>query len=215
MRWRAKSASARPGIAGEWITGWGWTKAVAGGYPTNEKLDAAAPVNPVWLGIARIRGLANARALEIAGSDRHSDPRKGNSQDPKTGRPTGILKDAAQELLTRHIPPHRLPHGTAFTLATEECLKYGLTTVHDANVSGPMLATLRSLRRNGSSKTGSMSCWTRQTGTRGIMPAARPEIDPQHWLTIRCIKIFADGALGSRAQHCSNHTRMLRKRADS
>ena len=198
---RERAAQASPG---EWITGWGWDEGLwAGGYPTNEKLDAAAPVNPVWLrGLHGFAGWANARALEIAGIGPGTpDPPKGEIlRDPKTGRPTGILKDAAQELLTRHIPPPSTAlMERAFTLATEECLKYGLTTVHDANVSGPMLATLRSLaaKRQLKNRVYVMLDATDRELVESCLQRG-PEIDPQHWLTIRCIKIFADGALGSR-----------------
>ncbi len=190
--------------AGEWITGWGWDEgAWARSYPTNERLNQAAPDNPVWLrGLHGFAGWANAKALEIAGIG-PSTPNPPNGEiikDPKTGKPTGILKNDAQGLLTRHIPPMTPAKvEKALTLAGQECLQYGLTTVHDANVTRPVLDALRSLAAKRQLKS---RVYVMLDATDGdlIEPFLQrgPQIDPAHWLTIRCIKIFADGALGSR-----------------
>jgi hypothetical protein len=190
--------------AGEWVTGWGWDEgAWAKNYPTNEKLSQASPNNPVWItGLHGFAGWANAKALEIAGITRDTpNPQNGEIlKDSKTGKPTGILKNAAEGLLTRHIPPLS-PALTerALTLAGEECLTYGLTTVHDAKVSRPMLEALRSLAAKRQLKT---RIYVMLDGADKELIESflehGPEVDPEHWLTIRCIKVFADGALGSR-----------------
>jgi predicted amidohydrolase YtcJ len=189
---------------GEWITGWGWDEgAWAKNYPTNEMLSRAAPNNPVWLrGLHGFAGWANTRALEIAGISRDTrNPQNGEIlKDPKTGKPTGILKNEAQELLTRHIPPPSQEFlERALTRAGEECLKYGLTTVHEANASKAVLGALRSLAAKRQLKD-RVYVMLDVTDRELIEPFLQhgPEIDPGQWLTIRCIKIFADGALGSR-----------------
>jgi len=190
--------------AGEWITGWGWDEgAWAQRYPANDKLSQAAPNNPVWLrGLHGFAGWANAKALELTGIGRDTpNPPKGEIlKDPKTGIPTGILKNDAQALVTRHIPP--LSPETmekALTLAGEECLKYGLTTVHEANVTRGILDVLRSLAAARRLRT-RVYVMLDSTDKDLIEPFLQrgPEVDPDHWLTIRCLKIFADGALGSR-----------------
>ena len=190
--------------AGEWITGWGWDEgAWAQRYPANDKLSQAAPNNPVWLrGLHGFAGWANAKALELTGIGRDTpNPPKGEIlKDPKTGIPTGILKNDAQALVTRHIPP--LSPETmekALTLAGEECLKYGLTTVHEANVTRGILDALRSLAAVRRLRT-RVYVMLDSTDKDLIEPFLQrgPEVDPDHWLTIRCLKIFADGALGSR-----------------
>ncbi|MBZ5495349.1 MAG: amidohydrolase [Acidobacteriia bacterium] len=190
--------------AGEWITGWGWDEgAWAKAYPNNEKLSLAAPNNPVWLsGLHGFAGWANAKAMEIAGITGNTpNPPNGEIlKDPKTGRPTGILKNDAQALLTRHIPPlSPALMEKPFTLAGEECLKYGLTTVHDANVSKPMLAALMSLANKKQLKT-RVYVMLDATDRELIEPFLQhgPYFDANATLTIRCLKIFADGALGSR-----------------
>jgi predicted amidohydrolase YtcJ len=190
--------------AGEWITGWGWDEgAWAKAYPTNEKLSQAAPDNPVWLrGLHGFAGWANAKAMEISGVTRDTpNPGKGEIlKDPRTGKPTGILKNEAQGLITAHIPPlSPALIEKALTMAGEECLSYGLTTVHDANVSKPVLEVLRSLAAKGRLKT-RIYAMLDATDKDLIEPFLQhgPAIDPDGWLTVRCIKIFADGALGSR-----------------
>jgi predicted amidohydrolase YtcJ len=189
---------------GEWITGWGWDEgAWAKAYPTNQKLSQAAPNNPVWLrGLHSFAGWANDKALEIAGITRDTpNPKNGEIlKDAKTGKPTGILKNEAQGLLTRFIPPlSPALMERALTLAGEECLTYGLTTVHDANVSKGMLQALRSLAARGRLKT-RVYAMLDAADKDLIEPYLQhgPVLDPEHWLTVRCIKIFADGALGSR-----------------
>jgi predicted amidohydrolase YtcJ len=190
--------------AGEWVTGWGWDEgAWAKNYPTNEKLSQVSQNNPVWIsGLHGFAGWANAKALEIAGITRET-PNPQNEEivkDAKTGKPTGILKNEAQGLLTRHIPPLS-PALTerAITLAEGECLKYGLTTVHDAKVSRPMLEAFRSLAARHQLKI-RIHAMLDAADRDLIEPFLThgPEIDPEHWLTVRCIKVFADGALGSR-----------------
>ena len=190
--------------AGEWITGWGWNDgAWAKAYPTNERLSRAAPDNPVWLrGLHGFAGWANAKAIEIAGITRDTpNPGKGEIlKDPQTGKPTGILKNEAQSLITAHIPPlSPMLIEKALSLAGEECLSYGLTTVHDADVSKPVLDVLRTLASKGRLKT-RVYALLDATDKDLIEPFLQhgPAIDPDGWLTVRCIKIFADGALGSR-----------------
>ena len=189
---------------GEWITGWGWDEgAWAKAYPGNEALSQAAPNNPVWLrGLHGFAGWANAKAMEIAGITRDTpNPKNGEIlKDPRTGKPTGIFKNDAQDLIARHIPPPSPAlMEKAFTLAGDECLKYGLTSVHDALVSKRMLEALRSLAAKGRLKT-RVYVMLDSTDKDLIEPFLQhgPEVDPEHWLTIRCLKIFADGALGSR-----------------
>ena len=99
---------ARHQPAGRWIEGgnWdheNWQPAV---LPTHQLIDAATPHNPVF--INRLDGhmsLANTQALKLAGIDRHTkDVPGGVIVRDARGEPTGILKDAAQDLVQRVIP---------------------------------------------------------------------------------------------------------------
>jgi predicted amidohydrolase YtcJ len=191
-------------LPGEWITGWGWDEgAWAKNYPTNEKLNAVSPENPVYLrGLHGFACWANAKALSIAEITKDTpNPENGDIlKDPITGQPTGILTNEAQDLLTKHIPPMTVERTEiALKLAIEECLKYGLTSVHEARTTRRILQALRSLKDKGElqSRIYAMLDWSEEDLISPYYQRG-PEIDPAHMLTIRCIKIFVDGALGSR-----------------
>ena len=190
--------------AGEWITGWGWDDgAWAKNYPTNEELSAISPENPVCLrGLHGFACWANAKALSIAEINKDTqNPENGEIlKNPITGRPTGILTNEAQDLLTRHIPPMTVGQmEKALRLAIKECVKYGLTTIHEARTTTNMMEALRSLKDKGElqSRIYVMLDWTEEDLIETYYQSG-PVIDPENLLTIRCIKIFVDGALGSR-----------------
>jgi hypothetical protein len=87
----------------------------------------------------------------------------------------------------------------ALILAVAECLKYGLTTVHEADTTAAMLDAFRSLREKNELKC-RIYVMLDGTDKKLLEPffVKGPEIDPSQILTVRCIKIFVDGALGSR-----------------
>jgi len=190
--------------AGVWITGWGWDEgAWAKNYPTDRVLSEAAPKNPVYLrGLHGFASWVNAKAMEAA-EITASTPNPPNGEilkEAKTHRPTGILTNKAQGLVEKHIPPPAPDQiEKALELAQEECLKNGLTTVHEANTTSEMLAAFRRLIKKDELK---IRVYAMLDGTDQnlIEPflIKGPEIDPNQTLTIRCIKIFVDGALGSR-----------------
>lgn len=200
-RVKQRAATAAPG---EWIVGWGWDEGKwASNYPTNQALSAATPNNPVFLvGLHTFAAWANTRALELAGVNKDTkDPENGKIlHDEKTGEPTGILLNHAQELVSRHIPPMTLAQAKrAMQLAARECVRNGLTSVHEAKVTPLMVQAFHELVREGrmplrvySMLDGADKNLVDEWLKRG------PEIDPHHQLTIRSFKLFADGALGSR-----------------
>ncbi|MGD8538773.1 MAG: amidohydrolase, partial [Candidatus Aminicenantes bacterium] len=190
--------------AGEWITGWGWDEgAWAKNYPTNQELSAISPENPVYLrGLHGFACWANDKALDVAGIDKDTpNPENGVIiKDSTTGKPTGILTNRAQDLLTQHIPPMTLTQmEKALKLAVEECTRYGLTSIHEARTTTRMLEAFRSLKDKGELKSRIyvMLDWTENELIETYYQSG-PILDPDHLLTIRCIKIFVDGALGSR-----------------
>jgi predicted amidohydrolase YtcJ len=198
---RKRVASAR---RGEWILGWGWDEGRwASAYPDNRELSSASPNNPVVLtGLHGFATWANRRALELAGIVRDTtDPEHGKIlRDGKTGQPTGILLNRAQALLEAHIPPMSLEQTKkAIELAARECVRNGLTSVHEARVSRDELEALRELKAENRLLVrvyvmldAADPALVKEWLERG------PEIDPGGRLTIRAFKVFADGALGSR-----------------
>lgn len=190
--------------SGEWITGWGWDEgAWAKDYPDNAALSRASPDNPVFLrGLHGFAGWANVMAMELAGIDADTqDPPNGAIvKNPETGTPTGILTNEAQELLTRHIPPlSQAQVEEALRLAIQECHRFGITSIHEARTTDVMLDALEALKERGEldARIYTMLDWTEPELLERHF-AQGPELDPQHLLTVRCIKVFVDGALGSR-----------------
>ncbi len=200
-RVKQRAASAAPG---EWILGWGWDEGKwASNYPTNQALSAATPNNPVFLvGLHTFAAWANQRALELAGVKKDTkDPENGKIlRDERTGEPTGILLNHAQELVSKHIPPMTLVQAKrAMQLAARECVRNGLTSVHEAKVTPLMVQAFRELVSEGhmplrvyAMLDGADKSLVEEWLNRG------PAIDPHHQFTIRSFKLFADGALGSR-----------------
>lgn len=198
---RKRVAATAPG---EWILGWGWDEGEwAAAYPNNDALSRVSPNNPVLLtGLHGYASWANRKALALAGIGKETkDPQNGKIlRDEKTGEPTGILLNQAQELVQAHIPAMSLEQTKrAIELAAQECVRNGLTSVHEAKVSRMSLQALRELKEENRLPLrvyvmldGADPALVKEWLERG------PEIDHKHQLTIRAFKLFADGALGSR-----------------
>lgn len=195
---REAAAKAKPG---EWIRGRGWDQTRWPGkeFPERNFLSEAAPNHPVYL--TRVDGHAawvNGKALELAGVDESTPhPQGGRIIRNKEGKNTGVLIDRAQGLVSRKIP-----EATADQLerrlkaAALECARLGLTSVHDAGVGESVIAAYKALERRGELPIrsyvmigGEGELW-RQYLAKG------PEIGD--FVTVRAIKLVADGALGSR-----------------
>jgi predicted amidohydrolase YtcJ len=186
---------------GGWIRGRSWDQNNWPGrqFPTTASISAAAPHNPVYL--TRVDGHAgwvNRKAIEIAGlTDDTPDPRGGRLLRDESGQPTGVLIDRAQELVTRKIPePTPRQVREQLRRAAVECAMLGITTVHDAGVSAIELEQYRALILDKKLPVrvyamigGEGDLWSEYL--RG-----GPEIGER--LTVRSIKLYADGALGSR-----------------
>lgn len=194
---RRRAAQLKPG---EWIRGANWDQTNWGGrFPTSEPLTRAAPANPVFL--TRVDGHAawvNRKALELAGVTASTpDPPGGKILRDSSGEPTGVLIDRAQRLVAARIPPPSPEQvRRRLELAARECARLGITTVHDAGVGAQELEAYRSLIAAGKLPVrvyamigGTGKLWQEYL-KRG------PEIGER--LTVRSIKLMADGAMGSR-----------------
>lgn len=189
---------------GEWIAGRGWDQNRWPGaqYPRRESLDRAAPGHPVTL--IRVDGhavWASSAALRMAGIDRHTpDPPGGRLERDAHGEPTGVLIDAAQDLLRRVEPragPAQLEN--AVQAAIGDCLAVGLTGVHEMGADLDALAAYRRLVARGAFP------FRNAVALRGADPAAwqaalegGPERHGDGRLVVGAVKLMADGALGSR-----------------
>lgn len=212
-RVRAAASKAKPG---EWILGRGWhqdkwdTKPadMVKGYPSHAQLSAVSPDNPVFLSHASGHmSLANAKAMEIAGVNQLSKENLnkfggegGEIIRDANGNPTGLFNENAEDVIARFIPANDSERmSKAFELATQTCLKNGITGFHDAGVGREGIDFYKSQYKLG--KLGlrmyvMVTGWDRQLVHEWLKKG--PEVDPKHWLTIRSIKLNCDGALGSR-----------------
>ena len=131
----AVSSSAAAVEPGAWLLGAGWDEGRWGGEPPSAAwVDAATPRTPVWLLRADAHsGLANSEALRLAGVGPGTpDPRGGSIARGAGGRPTGLLVDAAMQLVARAAPPASLEERRrAFQLGVRHALSRGITQLHD------------------------------------------------------------------------------------
>jgi predicted amidohydrolase YtcJ len=198
----AVARAASTAAPGDWLTGRGWDQTAWPGqaFPTRASLDRAAPAHPVAL--VRVDGhalWANGAALRVAGIDRHTgDPAGGRVVKDAAGEPTGVLVDAAQELVRTVMPPpssERFEH--AVTDAIAECLAKGLTGCHEMGVD---LATLAAYRRLVERSAFPFRNYVAVSGKKAwaeYRERGRETIGDGR-VMVGALKLWLDGALGSR-----------------
>lgn len=199
----AARAAATP--EGRWIRGRGWdqNRWPGAAFPDAELLSRAAPRHPVFL--TRVDGhvaWVNRAALEAAGIAAGTpDPPGGRIGRDAAGRPDGILVDAALELVLDRLPrpsPAELEEGLLAGLRALAAL--GLTGVHDAGCEPDVLDAYSRLA---AADRLPVRVYALIDGTAPL-PALEREL--ARWrgaagrglLEVRAVKLFADGALGSR-----------------
>ena len=196
------AASARP--EGEWITGQGWDQNLWSPpeFPGYAALDAVAPRHPVAL--YRIDGhtlWANGAAMRAAGVGRGTpDPPGGKIVRDAQGEPTGVFIDRAMGLIDARIPPVSPEVRERRILrAAEVALSEGLTGVHEMGIDDTTVAVYRALAQGGRLPL-RVYAYLSGEGQIDGLPSRRPDADPDGTATfvLRGVKLFADGALGSR-----------------
>jgi len=197
-------ARAKEAPAGRWLIGRGWDQNKWGDtrFPTHEALSRVSPNNPVVL--TRIDGhalLANAATMRAASvSAATKDPAGGRIERGANGEPTGVFIDNAMSLIDRVIPP--MSHDemrTAALAAVKEANRWGLVGLHDAGEPREVLDLFEELAKAGTfslrvyAMISDDSAAIEHYFQRGPQNAL---YDAHLW--IRAIKLYADGALGSR-----------------
>lgn len=198
-----RAATVQPGV---WVQGRGWDQNEWADtrFPSNDALSARTPEHPVYL--TRVDGhaaLVNDLALELAGIDRNTpDPEGGLIvRDPATGEATGVLVDAAMGLVRGEIPPEPREEVRQGLLAAQrELHRLGVTSVHDAGVPLELVELYEEMGRAGelSVRNYVMVRDSQENLRRLYDRGPRTNIDGNHFLSVRSIKISIDGALGSR-----------------
>ena len=186
---------------GRWITGGDWDheRWPDARLPTKELIDRYTPNTPVF--VNRLDGhmaLANGVALKLAGVTRETkDPQGGVIvRDPKTGEPTGILKDAAENFVWKVIPePSFEEKLAAARAATNHAASLGVTSVQDMS-AGADVAIYQALLDRGELKTRIYAVWPLPRWERLAQTGVRAHFGSQ-MLRTGGLKGFADGSLGS------------------
>ena len=186
-----------------WIQGRGWNQVLWPGqqYPTAQILDELISDRPVWLErIDGHAGWANSKALALAGINANTiSPPGGEIIRDRTGNPTGILIDNAMALVNQVIPPPTDEEmAAALVAATSHLLRLGITSVHDAGVSATEHDYYRQLANNGNLDVRLYSMISSTDPELGRILSAGPSNDPLDLYSARSVKVYTDGALGSR-----------------
>ncbi|NJN27363.1 MAG: amidohydrolase [Cyclobacteriaceae bacterium] len=196
---------------GAWIVGRGWHQdkwdSVSGtmvrGFPTHALLSEVSPDHPVFLMHASGHlGLANGKAMELAGiTSATGYSGAGDIFEDEVGNLTGIFNESAMELIASHIPKNEAQQDQlAFDAATKECLSHGITSFHDAGVGQSTIDLYKKNIADGNMK---VRIYAMLDGSDRLLLSSYFVTGPaiglgQDMLTIRSIKLYSDGALGSR-----------------
>lgn len=198
----SRAASAPPGT---WILGDGWDHTLwpARQFPVHDALSRAVRDHPVVLyRVDRHVLLANAMAMALAGVTAATpDPDGGRiERKPASREPTGVFMDNAMGLITRAVPPLSDDDTKqALLLAQAEVHRWGVVAVHDALESEQTTALLEELGRTEqlTLRVYAMVPDDSAVLARAFARGPQSALYGGH-LWIRCIKLFADGGLGSR-----------------
>jgi hypothetical protein len=200
-RVRPRAASAKPG---EWVLGRGWDQNdwPVKEFPTAAQLDAAFPNNPVWLervdGHASVANTAALRAADLLGEVKVPEGGK-VFFDEATGTPTGVFVDAAQSLVERAVPRATFAQVKARVLASaQQIAKNGLTEMHDAGADDETIRAIRELVDEGKFPIRVYVMLSDNDQLLADWFKKGPLMNHGGRLTVRAVKAYADGALGSR-----------------
>ncbi len=202
---RAKSVA-----SGQWLQGGGWDEQAwpSRKLPTRWEIDAVTPGIPVFLNrYDDHMALANSLALRLAGITRDTKEPPGGVivRDPASGEPTGLVKDAAMDLVTSVIPPPtEAEMEGALRAALKEASRLGVTSVHNIttdrdSTTGSFIGEIRLLQR--AEREGWLT--VRQyaiipiAGMGRLAEVGGAESLRSDFVKVRAVKGFADGSLGS------------------
>jgi len=187
---------------GEWLLGRGWDQNLwpEKEFPDNQRLNELFPDVPVYL--VRVDGHAawcNSKALELAGITATTKI-DGGEVLLKNGLPTGVLIDNAKELVFNHIPaPSGELKTKALLSAQNNCFAVGLTSVTDCGLPKETILLMDSLQKQGGLKMRINAMMEPSDENMEHFLKTGPYITDR--LQVNTIKLYADGALGSRGAY--------------
>lgn len=185
-----------------WILGRGWNQVLwpVKEFPTAAHIDAVVSDRPVWL--RRIDGhaaWANTAAMKLAGIDNDTpDPVGGKILRDDNGQATGVFIDLAMDLIERQLPkPEKSDYRQALKSAVDVLVAEGMTSVHDAGIDLMNAEVYISMADNDELD---MRIYAMTGGAGEVLDAIGKPLRAygNDRLEIAAVKIYADGALGSR-----------------
>ncbi|MCB9057448.1 MAG: amidohydrolase [Calditrichae bacterium] len=203
---------------GDWIIGRGWHQEKwetvpspsVKGYPTHQSISQVSPENPVMLNHASGHGVfVNARAMQLAGITAQTpDTTGGEIIRDEQGNPTGIFLETAEELIYRVYQKYLQALSPAeqqreyfkrIDAASMHCLENGVATFHDAGASLREINLFKDLADKDSLD---LRLWVMISASEILNDSVLQKYKMigagNNHLTVRSIKQYIDGALGSR-----------------
>ncbi|MCB0657787.1 MAG: amidohydrolase [Saprospiraceae bacterium] len=203
---------------GEWIIGRGWhqekwteplDRSVLG-YPYHDRLSAISPDNPVLLSHASGHSVfANKKAMDLAGINHETpDPFGGEIVRDASGEAIGVFEETAMSLIRSQYQDYLKGVSTeekystwlkGIRLAEKDCLSKGITSFEDAGTS---VRELQDYIRLAEKQELNLRLWVMMRDEMSRMQAVADQypkinVGNRHFLTIRAVKAYIDGALGS------------------
>ncbi|BDF93282.1 amidohydrolase [Pseudoalteromonas sp. KAN5] len=186
-----------------WIIGRGWNQELWTDkqFPTAADLDKVVKDIPVVL--SRIDGHAiwvNSKAIELAKLTAATQaPTGGEIIRDQTGKLSGIFIDKAERLITAHIPaPSDQDVSNALTQAGQHLVSLGITSTHDAGIDKQTWQIYKQRAEQGTLPLRIVAMLSATDPALESMLRAGRYKDLNDFMSIRSVKIYADGALGSR-----------------
>jgi predicted amidohydrolase YtcJ len=186
---------------GEWITGGDWDeqKWSPPDLPAKELVDPVTPDTPVW--VNRYDGhesLANTVTLRLAKIDAKTpNPPGGEIVHDAQGNPTGVLRDSAQDLVVKVMPPMSREHRLrAIRKALDHAASLGVTSVQHMNPEYDDIKLYAELQEKGT-LTARVYAAPMETGWRDQAKIGIRHSFGTSFLRLGAVKGYADGSLGS------------------
>lgn len=187
---------------GDWVVGGGWDLTLfAEANPTRARLDELVPDRPVYLTAADAHSAwVNSAALELAGVNAAtSDPPDGRIERDQGGAPSGTLREAAMDLVGRHVPPPTAQdHLDGLRRGLDMANRFGITSLQEANADADVLAAYAALADRGelTARVVAAQATDPALGVPQLdaLVARRDAVDHER-LRATAVKVYVDGVI--------------------
>jgi predicted amidohydrolase YtcJ len=186
-----------------WIIGRGWNQElwVNTRFPTAADLDKVVNDRPVVLSRVDSHAIwVNSKALKLAGITAQTKaPDGGEIIKDEFGNPTGVFIDKAESLITQHMPaPSKQDISDSLNAAGQHLLSLGITSTHDAGIDKATWEVYKERSELGNLPVRIVAMLSGASPDLNTMLKAGRYNDANDFMSIRSVKVYADGALGSR-----------------